>query len=117
MSNVNSFIFTDKLYLTDGNNIVSCTVNLRDEKKVANGVGALIAVFDNGVVLQQENTLIYATNDMFYLIDKEIGVCKYAALTGDDLTLIIGNTTEDGYSEAKVIKKISDIVQESNVME
>ena len=54
---------------------------------------------------------------MPYLVEKEIGVCKYATLIDDDLTLIIGRTTKDGYSETKVIKKISDIVQESNVME
>ncbi len=117
MSNAKSFIFKDKLYLSDGGNIISCSANLRNEKKVTNGEGSLIAVFDNSVVLQQENVLVYVTNDISYLIEKDISVCKYAALTADDLTLIIGSTTEDGYSETKVIKKISDIVQESNVME
>ena len=117
MSNVKSFVFTDKLYLSDGKNIISSSANLREENKVANGEGDLIAVFDSGVVLQQENAIVYVTNDMSYLIEKEIGVCKYAALVDNDLTLIIGRTTEDGYSETKVIKKISDIVQESNVME
>lgn len=117
MSNAKSFVFTDKLYLSDGGNIISCSANLREEKKVANGEGSLIAVFDSGIVLQQENALVYVTNDMTYLIEKEIGVCKYATLVDDDLTLIIGRTTEDGYSEIKVIKKISDIMQESNIME
>lgn len=117
MSNAKSFVFADKLYLSDGSNIIACSANLRAEKKVANGKGSLIAVFDSGVVLQQENALIYVTNNMVYLIEKEIGVCKYAALVDDNLTLIIGSTTEDGYSETKVIKKISDIMQESNIME
>ena len=54
---------------------------------------------------------------MPYLVEKEIGVCKYAALVDNDLVFIIGRTMEDGYSETKLIKKISDIVQESNVME
>lgn len=117
MSNVNSFVFADKLYLSDGSNIISCSANLRKEKNVTSGEGSLIAVFDTGVVLQKENALVYVTNDISYLIEKEIGVCKYAALFDDDLTLIIGSTTEDGYSETKLIKKISDIVRESNVME
>lgn len=117
MSNVKSFVFTDTLYLSDSRNIISSSANLRNEKQVANGEGSLVAVFDNGAVLQKENSLIYVTNDISYHIEKEISVCKYAALVDDDLTLIIGRTTEDGYSETKVIKKISDIVQESNVME
>lgn len=117
MLNAKSFIFTDKLYLSDGRNIISSSPNLREEEKITNCEGELIAVFDNGVVLQQENALIYVTDNMPYLVEKEIGVCKYAALIDDDLTLIIGRTTKDGYSETKVIKKISDIVQESNVME
>lgn len=117
MSNVKSFVFTDKLYLSDSRNIISSSANLRNEKQVASGEGSLIAVFDNGVVLQQDNALVYVTNDISYLVEKEISVCKYAALVDDDLTLIVGRTTEDGYSETKVIKKISDIVQESNVME
>lgn len=117
MSNAKSFVFTDELYLSDGSNIISCSANLRNEKKVANGEGNLIAVFDSGVVLQQENALVYVTNDTSYLIEKDISVCKYAALDDDDLTLIIGSTTADGYNEKKVVKKISDVVQESNVME
>lgn len=117
MSNVKSFVFTDILYLSDGRNIISSSANIRNEKQVASGEGSLIAVFDNGIVLEQYNALVYVTNDISYLIEKEISVCKYVALVDDNLTLIIGRTTEDGYSETKVIKKISDIVQESNVME
>lgn len=117
MSNVKSFAFSDKLYLSDGKNIISCSVNLRNEKKIAIGDGNLLAVIDNAVLLQKDNVIIYVADDIAYLVEKDVDICKSVILKGESLTLLIGRTSENGFDETKMNKQISEIVQEANIME
>ena len=117
MANVKSFVFADKLYLSDGKTVVSCTPNLRKENKVATCDGNLIAVFEDAVVLQKETSLVYAINNIEYFIEKDVEICKSAAFNDGTLTYVIGRSSEDGYSELMLSKPIAEITQESNVME
>lgn len=117
MSNAKHFLLDDRLYLSDGKNVISCSVNLRKEEKIADADGALIAVLDNAVIIQKDGSLAYVSDNLSYLIEKDVDICKYVSLEDGVLSLLIGTSKDDGYSESKITKSISDIIQESNLME
>ena len=71
----------------------------------------------NDWLVQEGTALIYVFDNASYLIEKDIGVCKYASVEDGILTIIVGTSTKDGYSERKISKQVSDIVQESNLLE
>ena len=119
LSNATSFVLNadGKLYVSDGKNIISCSVNLRNEERVAMAEGQLIAVLGNAFLVQNDTSLVYVFDDASYLVAENIGTCKYASIQDGALTMIIKPSTKDEHDDKGISKKISDIVLEDNLLE
>lgn len=117
ISNATSFRLNKKLYLSDGKNIISCSVNMRKEKLITKCKGRLIATFDDMMILQDSNSLYLATSKNNYLIIENTGICKYASIEKDKLNLVIAQVLDNKYQEKKTTIKITDIMQDSRIVE